>query len=366
MSGPARIAVARQGTARLVAVLRGRHVTDLHAEPIDRPSRVGEILLGRITGRDAASGGAFVALGDGPAGFLPKGGGRPGETALVQMVEDARAEKGPVLTRDIALPGRMLVHVPASRGVAVSSSLSGEARARWRAILPAGWIVRRRAESVGRERVEAEAEALSALWRAIRDAADRAEAPARLRAAPGLVERVVEDNDPVEEILCEEAAEARRLTAWAKEAAPDLAESIRLDTVDLDSALGEALAPEVPLPGGGRLTIEPTRALVAIDVDTGGAQDKAAVDRAAVDAVARHLRLRALGGLIVVDFVTDPPEAAGRGGEGSRVADPVVDALIRATAEDPSPVRVARQRPFGLVALTRRRQGPGLAEVLGA
>jgi len=367
MTAPVVVAVARQGGVRLVAAIRDGTVTDLWAESIERPSRIGAVFLGRVTGHDRASGGAFVALGDGgPPGFLAKGGGAVGEPVLVQVADDARAEKGPVLTRDVALAGRTLVHVPRSRGVAVSAALGAEARARWRTALPAGWIVRRQAEAAGEAAVRVEAARLEAQWHDLEARARTAEPPACLLPAAGQVERVLRETEAVASVACEDGAEARRLAAWADEAAPELAERIRIDTADLDSALADALAPEVSLPSGGRLTIEPTRALIAIDVDTGGARDKAAVDRAAVAAIARHLRLRGLGGQIVVDFVTDPP---GRGGKAGAVtgggSDPLIDALVDATAEDPSPVVVSRLRPFGLVALTRRRQGPSLADVLG-
>lgn len=366
MAGPApappAIEVGRIDGARIAAVLRQGRPTDLLADRADAPSEVGAVYLGRVAGRHGASGGAFVEIGGARPGFLAKGKGRPGEAIVVQVTDDPRPGKGADLTGDVALAGRGLVHRPFGRGVTASRALppavADMGRARLAAVdPPGGWILRRGLALLPEAAVVAEIAWLTERAEALRQVAAGIEPPGLLEPAPGVAERLVLDTPGIAAVTCEDPADAGRLAAWARRAAPDLAPLVTPGPVPALDEVPALVRPRQPLPSGGAITIETTAALTAVDVDSAADTDPARVDREAATAVARLLRLGNIGGTVAIDFLT-----AARP-EGFRA---VRQALVRATADDPQPVAIAERAPFGVVLLTRRRRGRSLAAILGA
>ncbi len=169
---------------------------------------------------------------------------------------------------------------------------------------------------------------------------------------------------PLEALLCDDAETARQLSTAATEleSAMEVVPAPAI-SADIEEALDDLLAPEVALPGGGSLLIEPTRTLVAIDVNSaghgatrgGGSRRALEVNREAAREIARQLRLRSLSGLIVVDFLAL---------KAPKDRDAVRDVLLAALADDPEPTRVFRMSPSGLLEMTRRRSRPALHELL--
>ncbi|PWC33990.1 ribonuclease E/G [Azospirillum sp. TSO35-2] len=399
--------VDRDGPLTRAAVLADGRLTDLHIDHADRPSRLGHIILGRVERIATGLNGAFVDLGGGLSGLLPAADVRrnaldpdespPGRSAnktpanktpadktprigallrtgqpvVVQVKADAAGAKGPSLTMDITLPGRFLVHAPLSRGIAVSKRLGvGPERAalarRIEALVSgAGWIVRAGAASASDTLLAAEAEALHLLWRGIRDDARESSTPRPLHAGPDAPTRaLIEQGAAVPDaILVDDPSLLRDLRAWCGHHAPDLLPGLTahqppprlFDLRDLDSAIDGLLDPRVPLPLGGSLVIERTEALTVVDVNAGERGNPLDVNLDAAAEIARQLRLRNVGGIVVVDFVN----MRGRGD-----AERVLAALTQAVDSDPVQTQVYGMSKLGLVELTRARRGTPLASLL--
>ncbi|WGF89866.1 ribonuclease E/G [Marinivivus vitaminiproducens] len=331
------------------------------------------LFLGRVTGEAAELDALFVDIGlDRPA-LLPLReielieGPRPaaGSGVIVQGRRPAREGKGPRVGADLALPGFGLVRHPRRTGLQVSARLGREARkallARGRALFgaAAGLTLRAQAERLDDDRLRAEAAALDGQWRALLAQAARGRpGPLGLPAAPelDLLRRHLRpDTDRIEAEAGLLAAARRTLAEAGWTAGIDLAAADPTDAIE--EALALAVDPVLPLAGGGRLLIEPTAALTAIDVDAGPAagQGRDALNREAVEAAIRAAAQRNLGGTIVIDLV-DPG--------GARAWAAVETALRTALARDPTPCRYALVRPMGLAVLSRARSGPSLTERL--
>lgn len=377
--------VDRRGPLTRAAVVEDGRLTDLQIDHAARPSFLGAVFLGRVerisTGLDAA----FVDLGTGRSGLLaaadargPKGRVerigtllRAGQPVLVQVKADPVGEKGAVLTMDVALPGRFLVHVPLGRGIAVSKRLAaGTARTELlrrieQAVVGDGWIARAGAAAADPALLAAEADDLALRWRAIEAQAASAPPPARLRDAPEaavrlLVERGAEAPDA---IVVEGAEPAAALSAWCADAAPDLAERVRtapsglFDRHDLEGDIAALVRPRVALTGGASLVIERTEALTVIDVNAGERGNALEVNLEASAEIARQLRLRNVGGIVVVDFVN----MKNRGD-----AERLLGALARRVEDDPVQTHVYGLSKLGLVEMTRARRGAALADLLAS
>jgi ribonuclease G len=351
------IEIARAGGRLYGGVLDRGILTDLFVDRADRPDAPGTVVLARVD--RVFAGRAALEIGAGRSAILEGSTAelRPGDGILVQILRPSRDDKGPEVTRDIALPGIALVHRPLGQGLAVSSRLPPGAKRDWAARLagrPGGWIVRSAAASLTPESVLADADRLETQGRTLR--APAARAPAVLDPGPGLAGRLILDHPAAERIEVAGRELHRAVRHWATKAAPSLAERIvPTDGSALPDAAAALLAPEVPLPSGGRITIEATRALTAIDVDSGAAAALASNLEAAA-AIARHLRLRAIGGIVVVDFVS-----MARGTDRAAVIDALRSALVGDTARITLSDRLS---PLGLAELARERRGPSLAEAL--
>lgn len=379
------------GEVRLALLADGRPV-EFIVERGAQMGRAGEVHLGRVLrvvpGLDAA----FVDLGFGREGYLPAaeaafaGKEEPiadlvaeGDAVLVQIRKEALTDKGPLLSCNITLPGRLLVYAPEQTGVAVSSRLADEAE-RKRLVETVqgmiaedeGVILRTAAEGASAEDFETDLAALRALWQEIDGTADDRDPPCLMHgevpllvramrdlAGPGLRRVVVDDADA--------AGEARRI---AERDLPALAGAVEhhagpellFDAYGLEDALADAVARKVTLPSGGEIVIDRTEAFVAIDVNTAGAAGRgrlrdtiAETNFEAAEEIARQIRLRNLSGRIVVDFIS-----MRHAGERSEL----MDAFRNAVAGDRMPVRVAGMTTLGLVELTRRREREALDEAL--
>lgn len=314
----AEIHLQRIGRLAVAALVENGRVEDL---AIDRASADGEAaspLYGtiyRATCETLRKGlGAFLRLAPGESGFLQAGArGAPadaGEVLIVQVKNEGErapgdeSGKAAVVSREIALAGRFLVHLPFARGVKQSKRLEDE-RLKDRlgeplGHLPGGFVLRQSAARAGESEIVAEARRL-----ADEAVALNARKAGRLLPAPCALRRLLSDHGaaPVRRIAADEAgapAAAATLAAFAPDLAPLLERDESLDLAPVVQSLHDR---RVDLSGGASLVIEPTAALLAIDVNAGPRSDTARVNREAAAEIARQLRLRALGGQIVIDFL---------------------------------------------------------------
>ena len=372
-----------------IALVEDGRLVDLIIEQNRRQGYVGNIFVGRAERVVASVGAAFVELGLERAGFLPASEARhfdgppvgdeapgisalvdEGQAVIVQVQKDAIGDKGAFLTSDLTLPGRYLVFGPRRSGVAVSARIGDEAERRRLIEATAalegsgGFIVRTAAEGAAAEDLAADATELRGRWADIQARAQSHDIrpPVLLHGDLDPVSKALRDRmgPEIEAVLIDDGqayAEAKR---YAQAVMPDLAE--RLQRVaggdvfshhDVAEQILAALEPHVALPSGGHICIETTEALTAVDVNSGRhtsrrqqAETALECNLEAARAVALQIRLRGIGGIIVIDFIhLDEREHRNQ----------VVATLEEAFATDPSPVRIGRMMEFGLVALTRRR-----------
>ncbi len=344
----------------------------------------GAIFLGRVKTIDPDLDAAFIDCGLDQDAYLngrdarfltrqPRGTPigqqlREGDAIVVQIRREAEGGKAPRVTTDVMLAGPTVVYRPYHDDIELSGRLARSwereaQRERATELFPEGGVLLRRAALVTDDaQLVADVERLRALWEAIETKAEQSTAPAVLhrlddpllrilaaRASPDLERVVVADRTTL--------ARARAILSEWQPALLDRLECVprAFEATGAAEQLEEALQPEVPLPQGGSLVIEPTAALTAIDVNSGGRR-ALDVNLEAAGEIARQLRLRRIGGTIVVDFV-DLPSRRDRAR--------LFSALRPAFAEDPLPVQVFPMSPLGLVEISRRRTGRSLAEQLG-
>ncbi len=387
------ILVDRDGPLMRAAVLTGGRLTDLYIDHAQRPSLLGHVFLGKVERIVPGLDGAFIDLGNGLSGLLSGGDarglkGRPkgkderigtllrtGQPVLVQVKADAVGAKGPSLTMDITFPGRFLVHAPLGRDVAVSKRLgSGPERAALAHRVQdlasgSGWIVRAGAAAADDGLLAAESDALHLAWRALSDAAERASAPTLLLPGPDAPRRALIEHGAadVTRIVVDDPTLVRELADWCADRAPDLEDRVAphdtrlggkqrlFDLRDLDAEIDILLDTRVPLSGGGSLVIERTEAMTVVDVNAGERGNPLDVNLEAAAEIARQLRLRNVGGIVVVDFVN----MRNRGD-----AERLLNALSRAVEHDPAQTQVYGLSKLGLVEMTRARRGTALGDLL--
>ncbi len=392
---------AGPGELRAALVADGRLI-DLIVERPGLAPAVGEIHLARVARVVAGIDAAFLDIAGGRTAFLRAidavdrdaggGGGRreadtppisrlvaEGEARIVQLARAGVGGKDPRVTTRIGLPGRRLVYMPGGEGVAVSRRI-GEADERARlsdvmagpAAAGCGFVLRTAAAGASAEALAEEAGRLRERWTDVEALARVTEAPALLEAGPPPVVRVLRDHghDGLDRVVIDDRAAHAAALEFCDHDLPGLAGRIELhsgpeplfEARGVEAEIEAALAPRVALPSGGGIAIEATQALVAVDVDTGRHTGRGRLAETALETnleaareTARQLRLRNLGGLVVIDFVRM---------ERADYRKKIIDELIRATRPDPAAVRVGAMTPFGLVELTRRRGRPPLADVL--
>ncbi len=306
---------------------------------------------------------------------------KEGQEILVQIAKEPLGTKGARITSHIALPGRYLVYMPTITHIGVSRKITSEQeRLRLRNIildhrgsLTGGFIVRTAAEGRSEEEIKADLRFLTALWNETRAKAERSKAPALIYRDLDLVQRILRDvlTPDFKCIRVDSEAEYERVVEFVSKTQPALLPNVKLHTREIplfeeagiSAEIEKALRPKIWLKSGGYIVINQTEALVAIDVNTGKYVGKTnrledTILKTNIDAVkeiVRQIRLRDLGGIIVVDFI-DMDERRNR--------NRVVQALEDALRSDRAPTKVLSFNEFGLVALTRKRVKQSLQRTL--
>lgn len=389
-----RVLVVRQGTERTqIAVLEDGVLVEHYVNRVSSSSLMGDVYLGRVQNVLPSMEAAFVDIGKGRNAVLYAGEvnfegleGQPkriehalksGQSVLVQVTKDPVGHKGARLTSQISLPGRYLVYVPEGSMTGISRKLPDTERNRLKNILrqvvpeDAGVIVRTAAEGASEAELRADVERLAAQWEQISAKAKSASAPALLLGEPDLIVRVVRDvfNEDFTSLIVAGDAAYNEVSEYLNGVAPDLAGRLTkwTDTKDvfaahrIDEQILKALDRKVWLPSGGSLVIDRTEAMTVVDVNTGkftgsGGNLEETVTRnnlEAAEEIVRQLRLRDIGGIIVVDFIDMVLESN---------RELVLRRLVECLGRDRTKHQVAEVTSLGLVQMTRKRVGQGLLE----
>jgi Rne/Rng family ribonuclease len=300
---------------------------------------------------------------------------------LVQIAKEPIAKKGARITSHIALPGRFLVFMPTVSHVGVSRKIaSDEERHRLKRILlhergegSGGFIVRTAAEGASEDELRADLRFLINLWSDIKQRSESSKSPALIYHDLGLIERILRDqvNDNFSNIWVDSEADYERIVRFLNRFSPTLVRRVKLYTKEtplfehfgIQDEISKALRSKVWLKSGGSIVINQTEALVAIDINTGKYVGKSArledtilkTNLDAVPEIVRQIRLRDLGGIIVIDFI-DMDERKNRF--------KVMAALEEALKNDRAPTKVLQFNDFGLVAITRKRVKQSLERTL--
>ena len=389
------MAVRQHGERTQIAVLEDGVLVEHYVTRGSASSMVGNVYLGRVQNVLPSMEAAFIDIGRGRNAVLYAGEvnwdaagleGQPkrielalksGDPILVQITKDPVGQKGARLTSQISLPGRFLVYVPDGSMTGISRKLPDNERSRLKGILKrvmpedAGVIVRTAAEGAPEASIEQDVERLAAQWTKISEAAATAVAPALLHGEPDLAIKVVRDlfNEDVNSLIVSGDTAWESVTEYIGSVAPDLVPRLEhwVSPTDLfaehrvEEQLLKALDRKVYLPSGGSLVIDRTEAMTVIDVNTGkftgqGGNLEQTVTRnnlEAAEEIVRQLRLRDIGGIIVVDFIDMVLESN---------RDLVLRRLVECLGRDRTKHQVAEVTSLGLVQMTRKRIGSGLIE----
>ena len=306
---------------------------------------------------------------------------KQGQEILVQIAKEPIAKKGARITSHIALPGRFLVFMPTVNHVGVSRKISSdEERLRLKRILisekgtvSGGFIVRTAADGASEDDLRADIRFLISLWTEIKQRSDTAKAPALIYHDLNLVERILRDqvSDNFSTIWVDTESEYERIVRFLNRFQPSLVRRVKLYTKEtplfeqfgIQDEISKALKSKVWLKSGGSIVINQTEALVAIDINTGKYVGKTArledtilkTNLDAIPEIVRQIRLRDLGGIIVIDFI-DMDERKNR--------NKVMQALEEELKSDRAPSKVLQFNDFGLVAITRKRVKQSLERTL--
>ncbi len=388
---PQQIVIAEQ--LRIAAVLNDERVDELIVA--QGRYQIGDVYLGTVENVLPGIDAAFVNIGESEKnGFihvtdlgplkLRKGGYgitemlEPRQKVLVQVMKEPTGNKGPRLTGNLALPGRYLVLQPHGQGVSISRRVDGDnERNRLRAlgvlIKPpgAGLLIRTEAEGVSEDLLIDDLESLLRQWEAIQTAAEDATPPVLLNRDEDFVHRILRDlySPDLQRVVVDSAEGVGRARAFlgsdhgnvlveAHAAPTDI-----LDAFRVNAAIHDALKPRVDLPSGGYVIIEPTEALTVIDVNSGSFTRSANAREtvlwtnceAAIE-IARQLKLRNIGGVVVIDFIDM---------ELRRDQLQVLEHFTQAVRDDAARPQIAQLTELGLVELTRKRQGQNVYELFG-
>ncbi|HEY8107323.1 MAG TPA: Rne/Rng family ribonuclease, partial [Gaiellaceae bacterium] len=386
---------------RRVAILEDSQVAEVYLERPERRSIAGNIYLGRVDNVLPGMEAAFVEIGLEKNGFLyvdeivspelEKGHGRKiqdlisrGQTILVQAVKDPMKTKGARLTTQISLPGRFVVLVPQGEGLGVSRRLDDDERTRLKDILKrldvkeGGVIVRTAAEGASEEDIERDLVFLQRVWRSIQAKAKTAKPPELVYQEAELPLRVVRDlfTGDFEKAYVDDELTYRRVVGYLKKTSPHMVERLirykekapLMEAFGVEEEIKSTIGRRVDLPSGGYLIFDYAEAFTVIDVNTGrfvGGRGKSSGSRLedtitknnleAVKEVVRQLRLRDIGGIIVIDFIdmANPKNRA-----------TVEEALRTELERDRTKTYVVEISPLGLVEMTRQNVTDGPREVM--
>lgn len=351
------LVVERNPGETRIAVREDGRTTDLMLERRTALSLVGAIFSARVV-RIEPDVGAFLDIGRERAAFLPHGKGFPteGQAVLVQVTKDQHGEKGPEVTRAVVIDGGPLALTPSEPGIAVSRNLPNSVRNTIKSMLeritgsrkPSPGVLVRSSVWGRADKLEEPWTALIAEWHRIEERR-KGRPPLLLRPPPDPILHHIRRFQP-ERAVVGDAGTAAKLKSLLPDRVELVARPFEAQSVEDD--LARAFAREIPIPGG-RLVVDEGEALTAIDVD--GTGDRGALCLAAASEVARVIRLRDIGGLIVVDFPFF---------EGRHLLKQVDEAMDRATLGDPRPVECLGWTRGGLYEMTRSRSGPSVTRRL--
>ena len=398
-----------------VAIMEDDVLVEVRVERADADRIVGDIYLGHVQAVLPGIQAAFVEIGTEKAGFLhvsdvllddeleeengngddpsDDSGGRrtrryppiqdlinKGDKTLVQVTKEPISTKGPRVTRQVSLPGRFVVYMPYSSHVGVSRKIEGrDERARLRAlareILPkdsGGVIIRTVGEELTRDGFQRELDTLISTWKKIEKRATSSRPPALVHREAKLVRGVIRDvfSDKVDRVVVDDADLYSEIRQYLHGMDPGLLDRVQYDSESeslfdrfgIEDAIQVAFERRVDLKSGGYLVIEPTEALVSIDVNTGRFTGKKDPDKTilktnldAAREVARQLRLRDIGGIIVVDFID--MDVKGH-------QDQVMQELRAGLSRDRARTKAFHISELGLVQMTRQRVRPSLYQAM--
>ncbi|WP_067861276.1 translation initiation factor IF-2 N-terminal domain-containing protein [Nocardia shimofusensis] len=386
-----------------VAVLEDNILVEHFVTDTGAPSMVGNVYLGKVQNVLPSMEAAFVDIGRGRNGVLYAGevnweaaglGGKerkieqalkPGDQVLVQVSKDPVGHKGARLTTQISLAGRFLVYVPGGTSTGISRKLPDTERKRLKEILreivpaDAGVIIRTASEGVSEAELARDVERLQTAWRAIEEQSKKdGGGPKTLYEEPDLLVKVIRDlfNEDFSKLVIEGDRAWTTVENYIRTVAPDLLARVSRHENDgpgnngvdvfeayrIDEQLAKALDRKVWLPSGGTLVIDRTEAMTVIDVNTGkftgsgGSNLEETVTRnnlEAAEEIVRQMRLRDIGGMIVVDFIDMVLESN---------RDLVLRRLTEALGRDRTRHQVSEVTSLGLVQMTRKKLGTGLVE----
>jgi ribonuclease E len=393
--------VRQRGDRTQIAVLEDGVLVEHYVNRTTHASYVGNVYLGKVQNVLPSMEAAFVDIGKGRNAVLYAGevnfdasglegqpkriesALKPGQSVIVQVTKDPMGHKGARLTSQVSLPGRYLVYVPGASMTGISRKLPDTERTRLKAILKkvtpenGGVIVRTAAEGAAEAELDRDITRLAAQWESIEKKAKTASAPALLYGEPDLTVRVIRDvfNEDFGQLIVSGEDGWEIIDEYVRYVAPHLADRIsRWDSADnedanddvfaayrIDEQLAKALERKVWLPSGGSLVIDRTEAMTVVDVNTGkftgqGGNLEETVTRnnlEAAEELVRQLRLRDVGGIVVIDFIDMVLESN---------RELVLRRLLECLARDRTKHQVAEVTSLGLVQMTRKRVGAGLIE----
>ncbi|WIB36849.1 Rne/Rng family ribonuclease [Curtobacterium sp. MCJR17_043] len=378
-----------------IGVLEDNVLAEHYVTKSQNVSLIGNVYLGKVQNVLPSMEAAFVDIGRGRNAVLYAGevdwnsvdtshGRRieaalkPGDKVLVQVTKDPVGHKGARLTSQVSLPGRYLVYVPNGSMNGISRKLPDTERARLKKILKevlpehAGVIVRTAAEGATEDQLTRDVQRLTSQWEAIEKKVQNGQAPVMLHSEPDLLVKIVRDvfNEDFTKLIIDGESARQTIDEYLTAVAPDLKDRVELydgpdsfEEYRLNEQIEKALDRKVWLPSGGSLVIDRTEAMTVVDVNTGkfvgsGGNLEETVTKnnlEAAEEIVRQLRLRDIGGIIVVDFIDMVLEEN---------RDLVLRRLVECLSRDRTKHQVAEVTSLGLVQMTRKKIGVGLRESL--
>ncbi|MGS0686606.1 Rne/Rng family ribonuclease [Nakamurella sp. GG22] len=394
------MAVRQRGGLAQVALLEDGILVEHFVSQTGSDSMIGSVFLGKVQNVLPSMEAAFVDIGRGRNAVIYAGevnwdaaglNGKArrietalssGDTILAQVSKDPVGHKGARLTTQISLPGRFVVYVPGGGATGISRKLPDTERKRLKSIMDrivpedAGVIIRTAAEGIAEEELARDVERLKSQWEEIsRRASEKTSAPTQLYAEPGTLIKVVRDlfNSDITRLVVDGDEAYEPVADYVNAVAPELADRlVRYESATpggadvfaayrIDEQIAKALERKVHLPSGGSLVIDRTEAMTVVDVNTGkytgsGGNLEETVTKnnlEAAEEMVRQLRLRDIGGIIVIDFIDMVLESN---------RELVLRRLTEALGRDRTRHQVAEVTSLGLVQMTRKRMGTGLVE----
>ena len=388
--------IVRSKSGRVqIAVLEDNVLVEHYVARNQDASLIGNVYIGRVQNVLPSMEAAFVDIGRGRNAVLYSGevdwdsvetGNQPrrielalktGDKVLVQVTKDPVGHKGARLTSQISLPGRYLVYVPGGAMNGISRKLPDTERARLKRILKevlpesSGVIVRTAAEGATEEQLTVDVQRLTAQWEHIAKVSESGQAPQLLHSEPDLLVKIVRDvfNEDFTKMIIQGDEAQHTIESYLAGVAPDLLERVEryegdadpFDSFRITEQIEKALDRKVWLPSGGSLVIDRTEAMTVVDVNTGkfvgsGGNLEETVTKnnlEAAEEIVRQLRLRDIGGIIVIDFIDMVLETN---------RDLVLRRLVECLSRDRTKHQVAEVTSLGLVQMTRKKLGLGLLE----